>query len=80
MVEGDNNIQQRPPSRAAAMDGWGPQQLRLLTVPIVGLMPLSVGDANDLLVEWGHNLGPVHRPFRQEAFALEEQTQEGRNG
>ena len=47
------------------------RQLRLLTVPIAGLMPLPVGDANDLLTEWGHYLGPVKRPFRQEAYALE---------
>ena len=46
-------------------------QLRLLTVPIVGLMPMSLEDANALLVEWGHQLGPCERPFRSEAFGLE---------
>jgi hypothetical protein len=46
-------------------------QLRLLTVPIVGLMPMEVEAANALLVEWGHRLGTVNRPFRSEAFALE---------
>lgn len=46
-------------------------QLRLLDVPIVGLMPCDVGKANDLLVAWGHRLGEVHRPFGMQAFVLE---------
>lgn len=46
-------------------------QPRLLTIPIVGLMPISVDHANALLVAWEHKLGPVNRPFHQEAFALE---------
>lgn len=52
-------------------------QLRLLTVPIVGLVAMGAGhadeiaEANDLLVRWGHKLGKVERPFRQEAYALE---------
>lgn len=38
---------------------------------MVGLYPVSVDDANALLVKWGHRLGPCNRPFHQEAFALE---------
>ncbi len=43
----------------------------LLAVPISALMPILPEDANHLLVEWGHRLGPVNRPFRQEAYTLE---------
>lgn len=46
-------------------------QLRLLDVPIVGIHPIDMWNANRLLVEWGHKLGPCERPFRQEAYALE---------
>lgn len=46
-------------------------QLRLLDVPIVGVYPMDVAGANRLLVEWGHELGPVERPFHQEAFSLD---------
>jgi len=46
-------------------------QPRLLTVPVVSLMPLSMVDANRLLTKWGHRLGAVNRPFRQEAYAIE---------
>lgn len=42
-----------------------------MDVPIVGLYPMDVDDANQLLVEWEHKLGPCNRPFHQEAFALE---------
>lgn len=52
---------------AALPDG----QLRLLTVPVVGVVPVRLADANALLARWGHKLGPVHRPFRSEAWALE---------
>jgi hypothetical protein len=44
---------------------------RLLDVPLVGLYPITVEQANDALILWQHKLGPVHRPFRQEAFGLE---------
>jgi hypothetical protein len=44
---------------------------RLLDVTMAGLYPVEVHEANALLVEWGHKLGPCHRPFRQEAYALE---------
>lgn len=36
-----------------------------------GLFPVPVGYANQLLADWGHKLGPVNRPFRSEAFALD---------
>jgi hypothetical protein len=45
-------------------------QLDLLVVPICGLFPVDLERANALLVEWGHRLGPVNRPFRSEAFVL----------
>jgi hypothetical protein len=31
--------------------------------PLVGLVPVSVDEANALLEEWSHYLGPVTRPF-----------------
>lgn len=46
-------------------------RLRLIDAPMVGLYPTQLRDANRLLVEWGHRLGPVDRPFRSEAFVLE---------
>ena len=52
-------------------------QARLLDVPMAALYPLgssreAIAEANTLLVDrWQHRLGPVHRPFRQEAFVLE---------
>jgi hypothetical protein len=46
-------------------------QPRLLDAPMCGLAPLALDDANRLLVAWGHRLGPVRRPFAQEAYALE---------
>lgn len=38
---------------------------------MVGLMPCSIDDANDLLVAWGHRLGPCNRPFGQIGYVLE---------
>lgn len=46
-------------------------QPRLLTVPVAGVLPITPDEANDHLVAWGHKLGPVNRPFRMEAWALE---------
>lgn len=46
-------------------------QPRLLKVPMSGLLPIDIADANRMLVRWGHRLGPANRPFRQEAYALE---------
>jgi len=47
--------------------------LRLATLePIVGLVPVDVAEANALLEEWGHYLGPVRRPFPPtDAYALD---------
>ena len=47
------------------------EQLPLVHAPIVGLMPIALQDANRCLDVWGHQLGPVWRPFRSEAFGLE---------
>lgn len=38
---------------------------------VVGLVPIQLDEANALLEEWGHYLGPVNRPFRSEAWALD---------
>lgn len=46
-------------------------QPRLLDAPMAALSVLTIGDANRLLVAWGHKLGPSNRPFTQEAYALE---------
>lgn len=46
-------------------------QPRLLTIPVAGVLPIEIDQANALLIQWGHKLGPVNRPFRQEAYALE---------
>ena len=43
----------------------------LFPMPLCGLELITVADANDLLLAWGHRLGPIHRPFTQQAFALE---------
>src|SRR5438105_3487234 len=48
-----------------------PAQPRLLDVPMAGLYPLDVAEANRLLVRWGHTLGPLNRPFTTQAYALE---------
>lgn len=47
--------------------------LRLsLPQPIVGLVGVSVDEANALLTEWGHYLGPIGRPFPPtDAYALD---------
>lgn len=39
-------------------------------IPTVAVEEIEVDDANRLLVEWQHNLGPCNRPFGQQAFAL----------
>lgn len=46
--------------------------LRLATIsPLVGLVPIDVDEANALLEEWEHYLGPLDRPFRNDAWALD---------
>lgn len=39
-------------------------------LPPVGLEFISIEQANELLVAWGHYLGPCNRPFGMQAFAL----------
>lgn len=39
--------------------------------PVVGFVPIHLDEANGLLDEWGHYLGPVNRPFRSEAWVLD---------
>lgn len=46
-------------------------QPRLIDLPMAGVFPIPIEEANALLIEWQHKLGPCNRPFRQEAFALE---------
>ena len=46
-------------------------QPRLFDLPIAGVYPTPLDDANRLLVDWGHRLGPCNRPFHQEAFRLD---------
>jgi hypothetical protein len=45
--------------------------LRMPSPAVVGLVPIRLDEANALLEEWGHYLGPVNRPFRSEAWALD---------
>lgn len=45
-------------------------QARLLDLPMAGVYPVAVAEANALLVQWEHRLGPCNRPFRQKAYAL----------
>jgi hypothetical protein len=52
-----------------------PAQLVLFDVPICGVYPMDVDEANTLLVTWGHRLGKCHRPFGQQAFCLRVQGQ-----
>jgi hypothetical protein len=44
---------------------------RLGSVAVAGLVPISLAEANALLVEYGHYLGPCNRPFRSEGWALD---------
>lgn len=40
------------------------------SAPIAAVEPVDLARANLLLARWQHNLGPVHRPFRSEAWTL----------
>jgi hypothetical protein len=42
-----------------------------LTMTVAGLTPVSVDQANALLVQWQHDLGPCQRPFGAEGWVLE---------
>ncbi len=46
-------------------------QPRLIDVPMAGLYPIPMDQANRVLEGWGHRLGPVFRPFHGEAYGLE---------
>ena len=49
-----------------------PLRLDSFAAPLVGLVPISVDEANALLEEWQHYLGPTTRPFPPtDAFALD---------
>lgn len=48
-----------------------PLRLGTLVEPVVGLVPIRMDEANALLSEWGHYLGPCNRPFRNEGWALD---------
>lgn len=45
-------------------------QPMLFDLPVAGVYPIPLRDANDLLVAWQHKLGPLNRPFRNEAWSL----------
>ena len=45
-------------------------QAPLFDIPAVGVYPVTVAQANELLMHWGHKLGACERPFYSEAFAL----------
>lgn len=38
--------------------------------PMLAVSTCDVEDANGLLIEWGHALGPCRRPFHQEAHVM----------
>ena len=46
-------------------------QLRLCDAPMTALTELTLDDANELLVAWGHKLGACHRPFTVKAYCVE---------
>ena len=41
-----------------------------LPFTVDGFVPLTLGEANRLLIEFEHNLGPCKRPFRSEPWAF----------
>ena len=42
-----------------------------MSAPIATFEPFSLSEANALLIEWGHKIGPMSRPMgRQDAHAL----------
>jgi hypothetical protein len=45
-------------------------QLPLIHWPIAGVEPIDIAEANRLLFNWKHKLGPVNRPFRMEPFVF----------
>lgn len=47
-----------------------PDQLTLAPAAVVGLHRVDMTEANDLLGNWDHYLGPCLRPFHQEGYVL----------
>jgi hypothetical protein len=45
--------------------------LRLASVGVASFVPIAMDEANALLVDFGHYLGPCNRPFRSEGWALD---------
>jgi hypothetical protein len=45
-------------------------QLALAPAAAAGFHAVTMREANELLVEWGHYLGRCHRPFHQDAWVL----------
>src|SRR5262245_51541416 len=45
-------------------------QTRLFSTSMVSVEDTSIEQANRLLVTWEHKLGPLNRPFRNDAFVL----------
>lgn len=43
----------------------------LLTAPVAGLVPVDPAVANELLIRWGHDLGPCNRPFGMEGWTFD---------
>lgn len=48
-----------------------PLRLGTLADPVVGLVPVASAESDGLLVEWGHYLGELDRPYRNDAWALD---------
>ena len=44
--------------------------LPMLSLPLLGLEKIDDDWADELLVDWGHNLGGCNRPFGRQSFAL----------
>lgn len=44
--------------------------LQLGMLPVAGLSVVPAEDANRLLVAWGHELGPIMRPFGSQSWVL----------
>lgn len=42
-----------------------------LFLPAAGIVPVTLAEANELLVRWGHYLGECRRPFGSDSWTLE---------
>lgn len=45
-------------------------QPMLIDLPLCGVYPITLAEANRLLLQWDHKLGELRRPFRNEGWAL----------